>query len=67
VSKEYSFFISHPGERKAGLAPYIESISVLVESASPDDETDADFVIYFKECLEEWFSGADIIFVESAK
>jgi hypothetical protein len=59
VSKEYSFFISHPGEQAAGLLPYTEDISVIVGSASPEDE-DLEFVEHMQGAMQEWYEGAKI-------
>ncbi len=59
MSKKIVYAVKHPGELGAGLYPYYDTITIVVESADPGGGY-KDFENYMRQCLAEWFDGADV-------
>ena len=59
----WNFHADFPGEYGAGLYPFHEKITVILESGKPIGE-EGEFENFIKECLEEWYDGAKVTLEE---
>jgi len=59
MAKQYVYQIAHPGDRAAGLVPYTDTITVIVDSGQPGGEP-KEFETQLQRWLWEWFDGAGV-------
>lgn len=58
MAKELKFDVYHPGEMEAGIWGYSDAVTVTVENDPGGEE--GEFEQYMRECLAEWFNGANV-------
>jgi hypothetical protein len=54
-----TYDIAYPGEPAAGLIPFTETITVIVESGDPGS-FHGEFESFFLRAIEEWYDGAHV-------
>lgn len=66
MAKSFEFVINFGGEVRAGLRPFSDVITVIVDSDDPGGDP-GEFESFMIESLREWYDGASVSTEEEYK